>query len=65
MSIGKFNLVTPVLMLPICEKTWLFQLTGTNNIYDTIAENHLELISLSAGNYKSYLETKKNSSSIG
>lgn len=65
MSIGKFNLVTPVLMLPICEKTWLFQLTGTNNVYDTIAENHLELISLSAGNYKSYLETKKNSSSIG
>jgi len=58
-SMGEFNIATPVLALPICEKVWLFQLTGTDNVYDAIAETHLELMSVSSGGYQNCLETHK------
>ena len=59
MSMGEFNLATPVLSVPICEKVWLFQLTGIDKVYDAIAEMHLELVRLYSEGYKSYIDGEK------
>ncbi|MGJ8678167.1 MAG: hypothetical protein ACSHX0_11665 [Akkermansiaceae bacterium] len=57
LSRGEFNLATPWLVAPFIEKVWLYQLAGTDSVYDSIAEMYLTLNDLSKQGYSSCLES--------
>ena len=54
MVIGDFNIAMPTLIVPVCESMWLYDIFGTNSLYDSMAEYNISLVKLSNKSFPTY-----------